>query len=99
MKNEILKVLNDNKHYVSDWTDGFTEDDFDELAQKLDALFALRGVGIMFKEKIETEIEELEKDYKKVFSDVKFAHTNIDDWGNKLSFIKGKIEGLKSALN
>ena len=50
MEKEILKVLNENKHYVIGWTEGFTEDDFEDLAQKLDALFALRSVVKPLKE-------------------------------------------------
>ncbi len=69
------------------------------LKEELKQALILPVVGITFKEKIEKEIVELREELAKLLNDKLSAHTSVDDWSDKIAFITGKIEGLKSALN
>jgi len=101
MKTKILEVLNkrDGKYEDGIYYMFADEMALNELSEELNDLFALRSVDITFKEKIEKEIVELREELAKLLNDKLSAYTSIDDWSDKIAFITGKIEGLKSALN
>lgn len=59
----------------------------------------LNGVISEFKEKYKTDIKALEKKRYILSEDKEKCHNNIDAWCEEMSYINGKIIGLKTALN
>jgi hypothetical protein len=93
LKQEIQHIFDSgaNEIRVFEMVKMFTERRFVKLI--------LPVVSITFKERCKKDIEELEKYYKEVQKDTEKQFKDIDDWSSELSFIRGNIEGLKTALN
>lgn len=77
-------------------------EDFFKEAKQLEKNYTkliLPVVSITFKERLTKNIEELEKYFLDVKLDEEKQQKNIHTWRRELSYIKGNIEGLKTALN